>query len=158
MNRNYAQKILLAIVVGWVAAPLIGCPSGSNQQQIALAAENASIAVQGFQQVEIAAHQAGSISNEDHQFIQEELIAVGAAGKAADSCIQIATSKQGVINCVNTAISTIDQINSAGALHIKSVDAKQKYQIALTGVRTALAVIITIEGGSTPPAAPGGQQ
>lgn len=131
-----------------VAVMLCGCPAGSNQQQIAAAAQNASIAVQGFQQVEIASYQAGAITAEDHKFIEQQLVSVAQMGKTADSCIRIATTKQGTIQCVTTAIATIDQLNNAGALYIKSPDAKQKYQIAMVGVRTALAVIVTIEGGT----------
>lgn len=127
---------------------LAGCPSGTNQQKIAQAAQNASIAVQGFQQIEITAHNNKAITDADHQFIQQQLISVAQMGKTADSCIKVATTKQGVIQCVTTAITTIDQLEQNGALGIKSEDAKQKYQIALTGVRTALGVIVTIEGGT----------
>lgn len=145
-GKNHTMKRLLFLI------PLVllaGCPAGTTQQQVAQAAQNASIAVQGFQQVEIAAHTAGTISDADHQFIQQELINVAAVGQTADSCIQTATTKAGTIQCVNTALQTVDQLNAAGALSIKSQDAKEKYQIAMTGVRTALAVIVTIEGGNT---------
>jgi len=131
-----------------LAVMLCGCPSGTQQQQIAAAAQNASIAVQGFQQVEIASYQAGAVSAEDHKFIEQQLVSVAQMGKTADSCIRTATTKQGTIQCVTTAIATVDQLNASGALYIKSSDAKQKYQIAMTGVRTALAVIVTIEGGT----------
>jgi hypothetical protein len=141
---KFLKIAAIFLAVGW----LCGCPAGSNQQQIAAAAQSASIAVQGFQQVEIASHQAGAVSDADHKFIEEQLKSVATAGKTVDACIRLATTKQGTIQCVTTAISTIDQLEAAGAIGIKSADAKQKYQIAMVGVRTALAVIVTIEGGT----------
>lgn len=140
-------KRLLPLLLPMVL--LAGCPAGTNQQKIAQAAQDAQIVVQGFQQVEIVAYQAGTITVDDHQFIQQELKSVAAMGKTADSCIQTATTKAGTVQCVNAALATIDQINNDGALGIKSTDAKQKFQIAMIGVRSALSVIVTIEGGNT---------
>lgn len=132
---------------------LAGCPSGTNQQKIAQAAQDASQVVLAFQQGEIVAHQSGSISDADHEFIQEQLVTVSTLGKTTDSCIRTATTTAGTIQCANTAISTIDNLNTQGALHIKSTQAKTDFSIAMLGLRTALATIVTLEGGTAPPVA-----
>ena len=129
---------------------LAGCPSGTNQQKIAQAAQDASQVVLAFQQGEIVAHQSGTISDADHQFIQEQLVTVSALGKTTDSCIRTATTTAGTIQCANTAITTIDNLNTQGALHLKSTQAKTDFSIAMLGLRTALATIVTIEGGTAP--------
>jgi hypothetical protein len=131
-----------------VGAMLTGCPANSNQrQQVAQAAQNASIIVAGFQQGEIVAYQQGMIPAADHQFIQKELITVGTVGKALDSCILSSTSNQGIVACANTAVGAIDQINTDGGLYLKSDKAKTTFQLAMVGVKTAVGMIATIFGG-----------
>ena len=135
---------------------LTGCPAGTTQQQAAQAADNASIVVQNFQQAEILAYQQGAIPAADHQFIEQQLLTVSALGKTTDSCIRTATNAAGSITCANTAIATIDQLNAQGALALKSTQAKTDYAIAMLGLRTALATIVTLEGGAAPPVPTGG--
>jgi len=136
------------IVLAGLALTLTGCPANVQQrQQVAQAAQNASIIVQGFQQGEIAAYQQGAIPAADHQFIQKELITVATVGKALDSCILTTTTNAGIVVCANSAVSAIDQINTDGGLYLKSDKAKTTFQLAMVGVRTALSVISVIFGG-----------
>ena len=130
---------------------VIGCPSGTGtqRQQVAQAAENASIVVKNFQQGEIVAYQQGLIPATDHQFIQKELVTVGTVGKTLDTCIRLTTTDSGIVSCANTATSALDQINTDGGLYIKSTSAKQDFALAIIGTKTAIAVIGTIFGGKT---------
>jgi hypothetical protein len=132
---------------------LTGCPSGTSitqRQQVAQAAQNASIIVQGFQQGEIAAHQQGMIPDADHQFVQKELLTLSRLGKTTDTCIGSTTTNAGIVACVNTAIAEVDQINKDGGLYLKSDKAKTEFQLAMTGVKTALSVISTLMGSAQP--------
>ncbi len=132
---------------------LTGCPSGTSitqRQQVAQAAQNASIIVQGFQQGEIAAHQQGMIPDSDHQFVQKELLTLSRLGKTTDTCIGSTTTNAGIVACVNTAIAEVDQINKDGGLYLKSDKAKTEFQLAMTGVKTALSVISTLMGSAQP--------
>lgn len=142
------MKKLLFLVP--LAVCLAGCPSGTQQQKIAQAADDASVVILNFQQAEIIAHQNGAISDADHTFIQQQLVTVSTLGKTTDSCIRTATNTQGVLQCANSAINTIDQLNTQGALGIKSAQARTDYQIAMLGLRTALSTIVTLEGGTAP--------
>lgn len=131
-----------------VALLLAGCPANVNQrQQVAQAAQNASIIVAGFQQGEIVAFQQGAIPQADHAFIQKELLAVATVGKTLDSCILVTTTNAGIVACANTAVSAVDQINTDGGLYLKSDKARTTFQLAMIGVKTAISVIATIFGG-----------
>ena len=145
--------------------------SSIQRTQVAQAGQDASTVIKGFQISEINTYIAGKqclaqpiyqsvtpdssaprpacivISDEDHVFIQQSLVTVAKSGKTLDSCIRSTTSNLGTIACVNAAIATIDQLNNDGALHIKSVQARTDYQLAMIGTKTALSVITTILGG-----------
>jgi hypothetical protein len=141
------KRFLALTSLALVALVLTACPNTSQRQQAAQAAQNASIIVAGFQQGEIAAHDQGLIPNADHIFIQKELVTLASVGKATDSCIGGTTSNAGIVSCINTAIGTVDQINTDGGLYLKSAKAKTDFQLAMLGVRTSLSVIGTILGG-----------
>jgi len=142
------KRIAVLAGVFSVAVMLTGCPANVNQrQQVAQAAQNASIIVAGFQQGEIVAFQQGAIPQADHAFIQKELLTVATVGKALDSCILTTTSNPGIVACANTAVGAIDQINTDGGLYLKSDKARTTFQLAMIGVKTAISVIATIFGG-----------
>jgi hypothetical protein len=147
-SNSTTGKISLFVLLALAPIGLVltGCPSSSasQRQQVAMAAENASIIVKGFQAGEITAHQQGLIPDADHQFIQKELVTVAGLGKTTDSCIASTTTNAGIVACVNTAIAEIDQVNNDGGLYLKSDKAKSEFQLAMTGVKTALSVISTL--------------
>ena len=139
-NRSFFAcigAILLAVVMA-------GCPSATTQQKAALAAQNASTIVVAFQKSEISSFQAGLVPAADHQFIEAQLVTVGQLGLTLDSCIRTATTSAGTVACVNTATATINQINTDGGLYIKSAGAKQDFQLAMTSLNAALAVLTTV--------------
>lgn len=144
MKRNAVLAVIVMAVIlcaGW------SCNS-DQRAQVAQAAQDASTVVKGFQQAEILAHQQGTIPDDDHAFIQQSLITVATMGKNLDGCIKSTGSNSGVVSCVNSAVTTIDQLNSEGALHLKSDKARVDFQLAMIGTRTALNVIATILGGN----------
>lgn len=140
------KRTLLTLGLLVAVLPLAGCPS-QQRQQVAQALQTASTVVQSFQQAEIASAQQGVISAEDHQFIEAEILTLAQAGKTADTCVKTTTNVAGDIACVNALVATVDNLNSQGALHIKSADAKEKYQLAMVGVKAALQTITAILGG-----------
>lgn len=135
--------VLLGIVV-WAAA---GC-SPTQQKQVAQALQTSAIIVQTFQQGEIAAHQAGTIPDADHLFIQKQLLSLAQSGKAADSCVKTATNKAGWLACLTTEAGTIDALNQEGALYLKSDKAKTDFNLAMIGIRTSLQTIEAVLGGT----------
>lgn len=139
--------LLLIIALPVIGLGLTACPNTTQRQQAAQAAQNASIIVQGFQQGEIAAHDQKLIPDDDHVFIQKELITLSGIGKTTDSCIATTTTNPGIIACINTAVAEVDQINKDGGLYLKSDKAKTDFQLAMVGVKTALSVISTVLGG-----------
>ena len=142
---NKVKLALLASILICVAL-LVAC-TDAQRQQAAQAAQDASIVVKDFQQGEILAYQQGAIPADDHMFIQESLITVATTGKTLDSCIRSVTNNAGIVACANTAVNTIDALNSAGALKLKSDKAKTTFQLAMIGTRTSLAIIATIFTG-----------
>jgi len=141
------MKRIFSFTLLCVSLLLAGCPSGTQQQKMAQAAQDASGIVLSFQQGEIVAHQSGAVSDADHKFIEEQLVTISTLGKTTDSCIRGATSNGGAVQCATTAINTIDQLKAQGALYIKSPQANTDYQIAMLGLRTALQVIVSLQGG-----------
>jgi hypothetical protein len=125
---------------------LVAC-TDAQRQQAAQAAQDASIVVKNFQEGEILAYQQGAIPVDDHAFIQKSLITVSVMGKTLDGCIKTATNNAGIVTCANSAVATVDQLNTDGALYLKSDKAKSTFQLAMIGTKTSLGIIATIFGG-----------
>ncbi len=140
------KRVLAIPSIVLVLVLAVACPA-AKQQQVAQAAQNASIVIKGFQQGEIVAYQSGAIPQGDHIVIQESLVTLAKMGKTVDGCILAATTTVAEVACIDAAISTIDLVQADAALHLKSERAKTDFQIALIGTRTALSVITTIIGG-----------
>lgn len=152
------KRLIGALVI---CLMLAGCPSGTNQQKIAVAVENAAISLQGIQQGEIAAYNDGQaclasatdkstcivIPASDHQFIQQQFLSLSAIGKTTDSCIKTATTNNGWIQCTTTAVNGINTINQQGGLYLKSDKAKSEFTLAITSISSALQTVATILGG-----------
>jgi len=141
MKRTIVLALMLAIV------PLVGCPSNQTIQNAGNAADIASAALDGFSKGEIAAYNQGLIPADDHQYIQQSLLTIGRAGKATDACIAIAQTNAGVVTCINMTLTTVNQLQADGALHLKSAKAKNDFALAMTGAQTALATINALLGG-----------
>lgn len=134
-------------LVGLLVIGLAGCPN-ANLQRAAQASQNAAIIVQGLETAEIAAHQQNLIPDDDHQFIQREVLALATLGKGTDSCIAAAANVNGAVSCIRTAVTAVDAINADGALNLKSVKAKQDFTIAMSSVKTVLLTIETTLNGT----------
>ena len=156
------KRILALTGAMLVAACLAGCPSSVNQTQVqsaATASQQAMIVVQGFQQGEILAYNQGKacvaagtqgcvvISDADHLFIQQSVEEIAQLDKTTNTCIGSAGTPSAAVTCANSAIDTITNLQASGDLHIKSPQAKQDFDLAMVGARTALNVISTILGG-----------
>ena len=155
MKRPLFAALALAVLA------LTGCPANQSQlQKAATASEDAVIGVQAFQQGEIAAYNQGKacvaagtqgcivISDADHLFIQQSVEGIAQLDKTTNTCIGSAGSASGAVTCANSAIARITQMQADGDLHIKSAQARQDFDLAMIGARTALSVISTILGGS----------
>ena len=154
MNRFFAT-----VLASVLALALAGCPANQSQlQKAATASEQAMIVVQGFQQGEVLAYNQGkacagtagcvAISDADHLFIQQSLQSIAQLDKTTNTCIGSAGTAAAAVTCANTAITTIGQLQTDGDLHIKSATAKQDFDLAMIGAKTALCVIATILGGN----------
>jgi hypothetical protein len=143
------------------ASLLTGCPANQSQlQKAATASEQAMIVVQGLQQGEIAAYnqgkacaQAGTagcvvISDSDHLFIQQSVETIATLDQTTNTCIGAAGTAGAAVTCANTAITGIAQLQADGDLHIKSATARQDFDLAMIGAKTALNVIATVLGGN----------
>ena len=144
------MKRIITIAAGLLltlsCAMLTGCPK-ATKSKVANAVLTASTVIKDFQQSEITSHQQGLISDTDHQFIEQELGNVAIAGKALDSCVASATNSAGDVACISTTTTAIGQINAAGGLGIKSAQAKQDFQAAMSAFNVALASVSAILGG-----------
>jgi Flp pilus assembly protein TadG len=145
--KRYA--LLLALPL---ALALTGCPmSSTQQQQVLKASDDAALIVATAQQAETAAAKQGLISPADDQFIEIQFQSIANMGKTVDSCVAGANDKNATVACITTAINEVDVINSNGGLYLKSTQAKNDFAIAVAGVRTTLASIETMLGGTAPP-------
>jgi len=140
---------------------LIGCPSGTNQQKAANAAKNVAVFLQQSQQAELTVFNNGQsclqtaadklscivITTQEHVFIEEQFKTLAEADKTLDSCIRVATNTAGIVTCVNSAVVTVDQLNSQGALYLKSDKAKSTYAAVMTAVKLGIQTVSTVLGG-----------
>jgi hypothetical protein len=138
------MKTIATLVLAVLVFTLTGCPSGSTAQKAAQASQNAAIIVQGLETAEIAAHQQDLIPQEDHIFIQTEVLALSQLGKTVDSCIRGAGSTAGTVNCISVAVAQVDQMQNEGALRLRSDRAKQEFSIAISGVKAVLVSVQTV--------------
>jgi len=144
--RNYAQKVLLLGVLGFLAAPMIGCPAGTTQSA-AKASLQVTVVMQSAQQGEIAAHNSKLIPDEEHQFIQRQFITLAETDKAANACISAAPNKGAVVSCLDTAVKAVDSINQEGGTFLKSPAAQANFTLALTSIKSILQTIEVTLGG-----------
>jgi len=132
-------------------APLVlclaGCPAGT-QQSAAKASLQVTVVMQSAQQGEIAAHNSGLIPDPEHQFIQKQFITLAEADKAANACISAAPNKGAVIACLQTAVNTVDGINTEGGTFLKSPAAQANFTLALTSIKSILQTIEVTLGGA----------
>lgn len=157
------KRITAVFAATALALLLMGCPSSTTQsqlQQAATASEQAMIVVQGFQQGEILAYNQGKscvaagtqgcvvISDADHLFIQQSIETIATLDKTTNTCIGAAGTSAAAVTCANTAVTSIGQLQADGDLRIESVTAKQDFDLAMIGAKTALTVIATILGGN----------
>ena len=141
------KRIAILVIGTFTMLTLAGCPSSSTQRKAAQAADIAAASVSGFQRAEIIAHSQGLIPDDDHIYIEQSLLTLGRAGKATDTCIGASLTNAGIVTCVNISLDTANQLQADGALHLKSVKAKNDFSLAMTGVKSALQTIIAILGG-----------
>lgn len=147
MNYNYAQKVLLLVVLGVVAGPLIGCPAGTTQGA-AKASLQVTVVMRSAQEGEISAHNSGLIPDAEHQFIQKQFVTLAETDKATNDCISAAPNKGAVIHCLDTAVQTVEGINKEGGTFLKSPAAQANFSLALTSVKGILQTIeVTLGGG-----------
>ena len=155
------KRITVLAAVGLMALALVGCPANQSQlQKAATASEQAMNVVVGFQQGEILAYDQGKacvatgaqncivISDNDHLFIQQSVKDVLELDKTTNTCIGSAGTASGAVSCADFAISAITQLQSDGALRLKSPTAKQDFALAMDGAKGVLATIKIILGGN----------
>lgn len=141
---------------------LIGCPAVIDQQKAANAAANIATTVKAAQDVEIAVFNSGQsclqtapdksgcivITPDEHVFIQQQFKSMGLMEKSLDSCIKSATTRAAIVTCTDSAVATIDELNSQGALHLKSDKAKSTYFYTMSTAKLGIQTIATLLGGS----------
>jgi len=160
-NTDAFGKVIPMLLLFVVALGLAGCPANQSQlQKAATASQQAMIVVQGFQQGEIVAYSEGKacaatgasgcviIQDSDHLFIQQSIQTIAELDKSTNTCIGSAGTAAGAVTCANSAIVTITQLQADCDLRIKSAQAKQDFDLAMIGARTALNIISTILGGN----------
>ena len=140
------KRIMIAAVLALATFGLVGCPA-TTQVKVAQAAQTASIVIVNFQKAEIASYQQGVISAADNQFIEQQLGNVATVGQALDSCIKSTGTTAGDLACVTTAETAINTIAANGGTGIKSAQAKQDFQAAMSAFNVALSTLSAVLGG-----------
>ncbi len=144
-------KIVKSMLLFVVALCMAGCTPASIKKA-AQASENASNIVKNLETAEIAAVKSGLVPVSDDVVIQQGISAVSSVGLTVDSCITNSGNTAGAVACINTAVTQIQALQQAGALHLKSQAAQSEFSIAISGVEGVLLAVDT-QLGATPPAA-----
>ena len=142
------KRIFALTGASLVAIALIGCPMNVSQRsQVAQALHQTSIVLMDAQQAEIIIYTQGVIPAEDHVFIEKEFVAVAEVGKTTDGCVLTAQDTTTCLLCLKNELGTIDQIQSQGAIGLKSDKAKSTYNSVMLSIRAVVQGIYTSLGG-----------
>jgi len=140
---------------------LAGCPSGTNQQKAANVAKNVATFVKQAQNTEIMVFNSGQsclvsnpdgkgcivITQEEHVFLEQQFKAIFTLDNTLDSCIRTSTTTAGIVQCADTAVNTVDDLNSQGVLQLKSDKARSTFTSVISAVKLGIQSISTILGG-----------
>jgi hypothetical protein len=143
------MKRIIALTAGCLLALcLTGCPMNTSQlQQTATALDNTSIVVKDAQQAEIAAVNNGLIPPSDDLFIQQELTALSLLGKTTDACVLSAGNSAATLTCIKSELTTMNQMQTDGALALKSDKAKSTFAVVMNSATAVVNGVYTALGG-----------
>lgn len=161
LNNAFGGKVpgvargAVTVLLGAVLLFTTGCPaSNSDLRNVAVAAQDASIAVKTFQLAEVEAYSVQQksignpaewpISKQDHILVQGLLEDIANVGLTLDAGIRSAHTRADAIGCIDAALNELLRLQQQGTLHIKNQDTKAKFTIAVTGAQTALQSIRTM--------------
>lgn len=136
------MKKLFAIPI--LALVLMGC-SGTQLHQATVAEHDFKIAVQGFQNAEVAEFQSGHIDQQLHQQISGAIVQIGLGGQQVATLLQ-SGDMTGALKTIQTVDTSIAVLQSEGVLHISNPTSQailSSALLAVQGVVTGVEVALT---------------
>ena len=138
LNR---KRYITALLFTFVLCSGFVC-TASQIHKATVAEHDFKVAIQGFQNAEIAEFQAGHVDAATHQAIQQYVIQVSQAGAALTTLIQ-QSNTAGALQQVTNVDAAIQTLLTDGVLHIKNPTTQATLQIALEAVQAIVTNIQT---------------
>lgn len=135
MRQLRSKAILIGVLTFMLCSGFV-C-TGSQIHKATLAEHDFKVAIQGFQNAELAEFQAGHVDPATHREIAEYVTQVAQAGVQLTTLIQQSNTAGALaqVNNVNVAIQTL--LNQ-GVLHISNATTKASLQVALEAVQAII--------------------
>lgn len=130
----------------WTAA--LGC-SGSAVHKATIASRDFRLALQAFQDGEIAWHDAGKVDNETHVAIQSYIVDSANVTKQVNSLLASGNAG-GALAKVNELLTATNTLLDLGTLHIKDKDTLAAFETGILSIKTIISnVQIALEGATS---------
>jgi hypothetical protein len=137
--RKRAIRVSSFGLLCFAAVALAGCP-GSVVHKVTVAQHDFRIAVQAFQDTEIALHnQGGVISDDVHIQIQTGIQKVAQAGVDLDTALASNAPTSTLKTKLDSIMALLDDLNNQGLLGVKNQNAKLALTSALLAVKGIVA-------------------
>lgn len=148
MTRHLLAKLALILLVAAAALPLAGCPSSAYHSAV-VAEHDFKLAVQSFQQAEIAEFNAGRISQTEHEQLESGVGKVALAGQALTMALQSGAVNSTVQQDFATLSSTLLDLLNSGVLGVKNAQSQQLLRVSIQTAQAILANVATLLNAPT---------
>lgn len=136
-RENRGRWKLAVAVLSLLLLPLAGC-TDKQLKQASVTIRDFAVALESFQNAEIAAHSSGFIADADHLAIQGAIERIATYGQSAVQAIRVAKSKPQAIDAIDAALAETDKLLNQGLLAVKNEQSKAAISALVLTVRGVL--------------------
>ena len=144
-RKRGAMAGFLAAVFLWTAA--FSC-SGSAVHKATLASRDFRLALQAFQDGEIAWHDSGKVPDDTHRAIQSYIVDAANITKQVNAQLG-AGNAASATQLVSQLLTSTDVLLNDGALHIKDKTTLASFEAGIQGIKTVITNVQIYLGGVT---------
>lgn len=140
-----SRRRVATLAVLFMVLAQAGC-SENTARRMAVASSTFASGLDNAQQALMLAVTAGQISSEEMAAINPQISRVAEAGLVLNNAIRNNQSNPNVSMQVNNVITALNELVSSGVAGIKNENVKLSVSLALTGARSAIAIIASVVG------------
>ena len=145
-----SRKILAICLLIPLMTLTMGFPGckGTTTHKLTVAEHDFKSVVQAFEDAEIAEYQAGGVSPDLHQKMQNGVVSLSVAGKELATMIQTNASPVTIQTEVNAIYAILDDLLNNGVLRIVNPKSKANLELALNGIKAVVnPILVAVSNG-----------